>query len=274
MPTPTQRTDIAWRARLHEVIFEADTPTGKTFDVVLIWLIISSVAVVMLESVRPIRATYGTHLRAAEWGFTLLFSIEYVLRLISVRRPMRYATSFFGVVDLVAVLPTYLSLFIPGGQALLSVRALRLLRVFRVLKLAHHVSEAAVLVRALRSARYKFTVFIATVLTLVIIMGSLLYLVEGAEHGFTSIPRSVYWAIVTVTTVGYGDIAPQTNIGQVLAAAAMLLGYAIIAVPTGIMTVELGRAARHEVSTQACPRCSREGHDVDAVHCKFCGAKM
>lgn len=274
MPTPTPRAHAAWRARLHEVIFEADTPMGKTFDVVLIWLIILSVVVVMLESVQAIRATSGPLLRATEWGFTLVFSVEYVLRLISVRRPLRYATSFFGVVDLVAVLPTYLSLFIPGGQALLSVRALRLLRVFRVLKLAHHVREAGVLMRALRAARFKFTVFIATVLTLVIIMGSLLYLIEGAEHGFTSIPRSVYWAIVTVTTVGYGDIAPQTNIGQVFAAAAMMLGYAIIAVPMGIVTVELDRASRHEVSTQACPRCSLEGHDVDAVYCKFCGAKL
>ncbi len=263
-----------WRHQLHDVIFEADTPLGKAFDLALIWLIVLSVFAVMLETVASIRADYGRILRAAEWMFTVLFTIEYVLRLISVKRAWRYAVSFFGIVDLVAILPTYLSLLLPGGQALLVVRALRLLRVFRVLKLAHHVKEAAVLMRAMKASRYKFTVFIATVITLVIIMGSLIYLIEGAEHGFTSIPRSIYWAIVTITTVGYGDIAPQTNIGQVVAAIAMLMGYAIIAVPTGIVTVELGRQSRLEVSTQVCRSCAREGHEADAVHCKFCGAKL
>ncbi len=263
-----------WRARLHEIIFEADTPAGKMFDVILIWVIVLSVFTVMLESVRSLREAHGDILRTIEWGFTLLFTVEYIIRLVCVQKAWRYATSFFGIVDLVAILPTYLSLFLPGGQALLSVRALRLLRVFRVLKLAHHVKEAGVLMRALRAARYKFTVFISAVLTLVVILGSLIYLVEGSPNGFTSIPRSIYWAIVTVTTVGYGDIAPQTNVGQFLAAIAMLLGYAIIAVPTGIVTVELDRASRLEVSTQVCRHCSREGHDADAAHCKFCGAKL
>ncbi len=274
MPSPTTRRHESWRARVHEVIYEADTPAGKAFDVVLICLIVLSVITVMLDSVQPISDVHGELLRGIEWGFTVLFTVEYLLRLLSVGQALRYATSFFGIVDLVAILPTYLSVFIPGGQTLLAVRVLRLLRVFRVLKLGHHVKEAGVLIRALRAARYKFTVFLATVLTLVVILGSLIYLVEGAANGFTSIPRSVYWAIVTVTTVGYGDIAPQTNIGQFFAAITMMIGYAIIAVPTGIVTVELSRAVRHEVSTQACPRCSREGHDTDATHCRFCGARL
>ncbi len=272
--TKAEESAPGWRHQLHDIIFEADTPAGKTFDLVLIFLIVLSVFAVMLETVATIRASYGPILRVAEWVFTILFTIEYVLRLISVKRAWRYAVSFFGIVDVVAILPTYMSLFLPGGQALLVVRGLRLLRAFRVLKLAHHVKEAAVLMRVMKASRYKFTVFIATVITLVIIMGSLIYLIEGAERGFTSIPRSIYWAIVTVTTVGYGDIAPQTNIGQIVAAIAMLLGYAIIAVPTGIVTVELGRQSRAEVSTQVCRTCTKEGHEWDAVHCKFCGAKL
>jgi voltage-gated potassium channel len=263
-----------WRHQLHEIIFEADTPTGKVFDVALIWLIILSVIAVMLESVASIRASYGPILRVSEWVFTVLFTIEYVLRLLCVRKAWRYAVSFFGVVDLMAILPTYLSLLFPGGQALLVLRGLRLLRTFRVFKLAHHVKEAGILLRALRATRYKFTVFMATVLTLVLVLGSLIYLVEGAANGFTSIPRSIYWAIVTVTTVGYGDIAPQTNVGQFLAAIAMLLGYAIIAVPTGIVTVELGRQSQAQVTTQSCRHCSREGHEWDASHCKYCGWKL
>jgi voltage-gated potassium channel len=259
---------------MHEIIFEADTPAGKLFDVVLIWLIIASVLAVMLESVPAVRMQYGPFLRGGEWGFTLLFTVEYGLRLICSRRPARYAASFFGMVDLVAILPTWLSLVIPGSQALLSVRALRLLRVFRVLKLGHHVKEAGLLMRALRATRYKLTVFVAVVLTLVLILGSLIYLVEGASHGFTSIPKGVYWAIVTVTTVGYGDITPQTPVGQLLAAFAMILGYAIIAVPTGIVTVELDRAVRADVTTQVCPNCTREGHDRDATHCKYCGERL
>ena len=259
---------------MYEVIFEADTPAGKLFDVVLIWLIIASVLTVMLESVQSVRAEHGLALRTAEWVFTALFTVEYLLRLICVPRAVRYAASFFGIVDLLAILPSYLSLVIPGGQALVSVRALRLLRVFRVLKLAHHVKATGLLMRALRATRYKITVFMAAVVTLVVILGSLIYLVEGAAHGFTSIPRSVYWAIVTVTTVGYGDIAPQTPIGQLIASFAMIIGYAIIAVPTGIVTVELDRAIRHDVTTQTCPHCMREGHDRDATHCKYCGEKL
>jgi voltage-gated potassium channel len=268
------RPDTGWRHRLHEVIFEADTPAGKAFDVALILAIVASVAAVMLDSMAGIRHAYGPLLLAVEWLFTLLFTVEYLLRLFSVQRPVRYATSFFGVVDLLSVVPTYLSVLIPGSRYLLVIRLLRVLRVFRILKLAQYVGEIRHLNRALRASRRKITVFLATVLTLVVVLGSLMYVIEGEEHGFTSIPKGIYWAVVTLTTVGYGDISPQTNLGQSLAALVMILGYGIIAVPTGIVTVEFARAFQPEVSTQACPQCAAEGHDPDAVHCKFCGARL
>lgn len=263
-----------WRFRLHEVIFEADTPAGKAFDVALLVAIVLSVSAVMLESVAEVRERFGRALFVVEWTFTLLFTAEYLLRLACVGRPLRYALSFFGVVDLTAVLPTFLGLFIPGAHSLVVVRALRLLRVFRVLKLAHFVGEAALLRTALKASSRKIIVFLGTVVTLVLIIGSLMYLVEGEEHGFDNIPQSIYWAIVTLTTVGYGDIAPETVLGRLLASLVMIIGYAIIAVPTGIVTVEIAQASRKPVSTQACPQCSREGHDADAVFCKFCGAKI
>ena len=262
------------RLRVREVIFGHETPAGKAFDVGLIGLIVASVLIVMLDSVQDFRAEYGTWLRAAEWVFTLVFTTEYLLRLWCAPSAAGYARSFFGLVDLVAILPTYLSLVIPGGQALLTVRALRLLRVFRVLKLAHYVAEAAVLVRALRASRHKITVFVASVLTLVTTLGSMMYLIEGPAHGFTSIPRSVYWAIVTLTTVGYGDITPRTAGGQGLAAVIMILGYGIIAVPTGIVTVEIAAAARQAYSTRTCPQCALTGHDGDAQFCKRCGHRV
>ena len=263
-----------WRRKLHEVIFEADTPAGKLFDVALIFCILCSVAVVMLESIAAVRQEHGELLRALEWTFTILFSIEYILRLLSVGKPVRYAKSFFGVVDLLAVLPTYLSRIVPGSQFLIVIRGLRVLRIFRVLKLVQYVSEAGVLLQALRASRRKITVFLFTVLTLVVILGSMIYIIEDGNNGFTSIPRSIYWAIVTLTTVGYGDISPQTALGQALAALIMILGYSIIAVPTGIMSLEISRASEHPVTTQACPECSAEGHDRDAKHCKYCGAKL
>ena len=263
-----------WRARTHEIIYEADTPEGKAFDVALIFTILLSVGVVMLESTAEARARHGSALRAAEWAFTILFTIEYGVRLWCVRRPLRYATSFFGVVDLLAILPTYASLLFPGAQALLVIRTLRILRVFRVLKLAHYVAEIEVLMRALRASARKIFVFVFTVMTLVAILGSLMYLIEGPENGFTSIPRGAYWAIVTLTTVGYGDISPQTSAGQAMASMIMILGYGMIAIPTGIVTVELSASARRGVSGQACPDCGGEGHAPDAVHCKHCGAKL
>ena len=263
-----------WRLILHEVIFEADTPAGKWFDVLLILAILTSVVMVMLDSVVTIQKSYGRFLLAGEWFFTILFTIEYILRLLSVGRPMAYATSFFGVVDLLAILPTYLSIFIPGAQYLLVIRILRVLRIFRILKLVQYLGEARMLTQALRASSRKITVFLAVVLTLVTIFGSLIYLIEDPKDGFTSIPKSIYWSVVTLTTVGYGDISPKTNLGQLLSALIMIIGYGIIAVPTGIVTVELAQAFKRQISTQACPECSAEGHDTDAKHCKYCGSKI
>jgi voltage-gated potassium channel len=263
-----------WRFRLHEVIFEADTPSGKAFDIVLLLSIGLSIFAVLLESVAGIRETYGPALRAVEWFFTILFTVEYLLRLLSVNRPWRYAVSFYGVVDLLAILPTYLSLIVVGTQSLLVIRALRLLRVFRVLKLAHFVKEAQFMRGALRASARRIVVFLGTVLILVLIVGALMYLIEGPERGFTSIPQSIYWAIVTMTTVGYGDIAPQTVPGRMLASLVMIMGYGIIAVPAGLVTVELAVAGKRKISTQACPDCSAEGHDPDARFCKYCGARL
>ncbi|RIL05149.1 MAG: ion transporter [Proteobacteria bacterium] len=264
-----------WRARLHEIVFEADTPEGRAFDVTLVVLILAAVVTAMLESVRSLPAAVHDGLVVAEWIFTALFTIEYGLRLLSVQRPLRYATSFFGVVDLLAVLPTYLSLLFPGSQSLLVIRALRLLRIFRILKLAHFLSEAQALRRALLQSRAKITVFLATVLIAVTIVGAAMYLIEGPEHGFTSVPMATYWAIVTMTTVGYGDISPGTAAGKLLASLLMVLGYSLIIVPTGIVSAEMAQQAmRRPISTQACPSCSREGHDADARHCKWCGAAL
>ncbi len=268
------KTPDGWRPLLHEIIFEADTPAGKWFDVLLIWSILLSVAAVLLDSVASIRAEHGGLLYGIEWFFTILFTVEYLLRLMSIGRPLKYAISFYGIVDLLSIVPTYLSLLFPASKYLIVIRILRILRVFRVLKLVQYVREANVLMRALRASRRKIFVFLYTVLTLVIVFGALIYLIEGEANGFTSIPRSIYWAIVTMTTVGYGDISPQTGIGQMVASVIMILGYGIIAVPTGIVTVELSQALGQEVSTQACPECSAEGHDPDAVHCKYCGAKL
>ena len=271
---PMSTDQASLRSRLHEIIFEADTPAGKAFDVALLVLIILSVVAVMLESTSTIAARYGPWLRTFEWVVTILFTIEYLLRLYSVGNPLRYARSFFGIVDLLAILPTYLSIFIPGAQTLLVIRALRLLRVFRVLKLAQFVGEASELRAALRASARKIIVFLGAVLTIVVIVGSMMYLIEGEANGFTSIPVSIYWAIVTMTTVGYGDIAPQTALGKILASAIMIMGYGIIAVPTGIVSVELAGVTRKKISTQACPQCGAEGHDADAVHCKYCGDEL
>ena len=270
----TDRSDRGWRDVLFEVIFEADTPAGKWFDIVLIVSILLSVLTVMLDSVNSINVTHGRLLQDIEWFFTILFTVEYVLRLLCVGKPMRYAVSFFGVVDLLAILPTYMSPLFPSSRYVVVIRVLRVLRIFRVLKLGHHTKEATMLRNALYASRRRILVFFSAVLTLVVIIGSLMYVIEGEEYGFTNIPRSVYWAVVTLTTVGYGDISPQTAPGQFLAAIVMILGYSIIAVPTGIVTAELTRAHTAESSCQACPSCSAEGHDRDARHCKFCGAKL
>jgi voltage-gated potassium channel len=264
----------ALRARLHEIIFEADTPEGRLFDLLLLVAIVSSVAVVLLESVPSVRVRAGPTLRALEWGFTILFTIEYFLRLASVGRPLRYARSAYGLIDLIAILPSYVSLVFPGAQSLLVIRLLRLLRVFRVLKLAEYLRESRTLVQALRASWRKIAVFLLAVVTIVVVVGTLMYVIEGERHGFTSIPISIYWAVVTLTTVGYGDLAPATTLGRALAVLLMLTGYGIIAVPTGIVTAELTRVTGQPISTQACPACGTGGHDHDALYCRRCGTKL
>lgn len=269
-PHPT----TPWRAKLHEIIFGTDTRTGKAFDVILLWSILVSVLVVMLESVREIYFAYGDVLDFAEWGFTILFSLEYLLRILSVRRPARYALSFFGLVDLFAILPAYLGLIMPEAESLLVIRTLRLLRVFRVFKLSNFLDQAEVLRAAVKSSMPKITVFLGTVVAVVVIVGTMMYLIEGEENGFTSIPASIYWAIVTMTTVGFGDIVPHTVLGKMLASTLMIAGYAIIAVPTGIVTVELSRQSRISLDLRSCVSCNSRGHDGDAKFCKHCGGDL
>ena len=269
-----KNSTLTGRARLHEIIFEADTRAGKAFDVLLIVSIVLSVIAVMLESIRAVQISHGDLLYGVEWVFTILFTVEYVLRLSCVGRPIRYATSFFGIVDLLAIAPTYLSLVIPGSQVLIVIRILRLLRIFRVFKLAQYLTEANLLLQAFRSSGRKIIIFLMTIVALTLIFGSVMYVVEGERNGFTSISRSIYWAIVTMTTVGYGDISPKTSLGQAVAAIVMIIGFSIIAVPTGIITAELTRTLAPNVSTQACPECSAEGHPVGAIYCKDCGSKL
>jgi len=228
----------------------------------------------MLDSMRELRTAYGATLNRLEWGFTLLFTAEYLVRLVAGRRPLKYATSFYGIVDLLSILPTYLSLWAANTHYLLVIRLLRILRIFRVLKLTTYVGEARLLTQAIQASRRKIGVFFFAILTLVVILGSIMYVVEGESNGYTSIPRSIYWAIVTLTTVGYGDISPKTDLGQFISSLVMILGYAIIAVPTGIVTVEMANAFRHASNTQACPSCAAEGHDNDAVYCKYCGSRL
>ena len=263
-----------WRVYLHRVIFEADTAAGKAFDVALIVCILLSVSAVMLESIAPLRAQYGAALSVAEWIFTILFTVEYILRLLCVGKPRKYAGSFFGVVDLLAIVPTYASLPPPGSHYLIVIRLLRILRIFRLFKLVQYLNEARMIGQALRASSRKIAVFLFAVLTLIVIFGSLIYMVEGEENGFISIPRSIYWTIVTLTTVGYGDISPKTGLGQFLASIVMILGYGIIAVPTGIVTVEMTHGFKKEFTTRSCPACGAEGHDVDAEFCKFCGESL
>jgi voltage-gated potassium channel len=272
--TLDQKPAAGWRRRAYEVVFEADTPAGRRFDLVLIWAIVASVVVVVVESVAAVRARYGAALTAAEWAFTLVFTAEYLTRLAVVRRPARYAASPLGLVDLMAIAPTYLSLLLPGAQALVVVRVLRVLRVFRVLKLTAYLQESRVLADALWAGRRKIGVFLFAVLTLLVVIGSVMYLVEGEENGFADIPTSVYWAVVTLTTVGYGDIAPRTPLGRALSAGVMILGYSIIAVPTGIVTAELTRAGRGPGGRPACAGCGAGGHDADARFCKYCGGAL
>ena len=261
------------REKLYVIIFEADTPAGKTFDVVLLLIILASIFLVMLESVASINLQYRETLHILEWVITVFFSIEYGLRAIVVRKPWTYILSFYGIIDLLAVLPTYLSLVIVGSHSLMVIRAFRLLRVFRILKLSRFTQAGQNLGKALRSSREKIFVFLFFVINMVIIVGTLMYLIEGPEHGFNSIPSSIYWAIVTMTTVGYGDISPQTPQGQLLASLVMIVGYAVIAVPTGIVTSEMIRGSKSS-NTQVCPQCLYDKHENDALYCKKCGARL
>lgn len=269
----TNKKLSSWKYRLHEIIYEADTPSGKLFDIILLIAILASVLFVMLESVDEINIKYGYQLNIAEWVITVLFSIEYILRIISVKKPAKYIFSFYGVIDFLSTVPKYLSLFIVGSQNLAALRALRLLRVFRILKLARFVGASNKLVIALKQSRAKIAVFLFFIVIVCIILGTIMYMVEGAENGFTSIPRSIYWAIVTLTTVGYGDIAPGTFLGQVIASSIMILGYAIIAIPTGIVSSELMKN-KVETNTQSCPNCLKDKHQDKAVFCYHCGAKL
>lgn len=256
------------------IIFEAHTPAGKAFDVGLICCILLSVLAVLLDSVAALHERYGDYFLAIEWFFTILFTLEYGLRLWCIDNTARYARSFYGIVDLLGILPTYISLFVTDTQYLLVIRILRVLRVFRVLRMVRYVGEADLLREALIASRRKITVFISSVLALVIIFGSFMYLVEGDENGFTSIPRSIYWAVVTLTTVGYGDLTPQTPLGQVMATFVMIMGYGIIAVPTGIVTLELSEAHRRAANTRTCSECSAEGHVAEAIYCWRCGEHL
>ena len=263
-----------WRHKIFVVIFKAETRSGKAFDVILIASILLSVVTVMMDSVQSIHEQYGSQLYAIEWFFTILFSIEYLFRVICVRTKRYYVFSFYGIIDFLSIVPTYLSVILPGSQYLLVIRSLRILRIFRVLKLVQYVDEANLLKQALRTSARKIFVFLFAVLTLVTIMGSLLYMIEGAENGFTSIPRSIYWAIVTLTTVGFGDIAPQTGLGQALASLIMIIGYGIIAVPTGIVTYDMTQTFKEDDAVTRCSNCQKAGHDSDASFCKYCGNKL
>lgn len=263
------------KEKTYEVIFEADTREGRLFNVVLFICIVVSIITIILESVVPVRERFSTILKVLEWTITILFTVEYMARVWSVKDKKRYIFSFMGIIDLLSTLPTYIAVFITGAQSLMVFRSLRLLRIFRIFKLSRYVGEGEYLVRAMKASRHKIIVFMLTVMTSVIIAGTVMYMIEGPEHGFKDIPTSIYWAIVTMTTVGYGDIAPETSIGQAIASLIMILGYGIIAVPTGIVSSEMIAMKKdHVITTQVCPHCLKEGHDVDAIFCKYCGGKL
>jgi voltage-gated potassium channel len=274
-----KKPTTSWKTKLHEIIYEADTPAGKWFDIILLLLILASIIVVMLESVGYIGSVYQVELNIAEWVITILFTLEYIARIAVIRKPSEYIFSFYGIIDFLSTIPKYLSLFILGSHALVALRALRLLRVFRILKLARFIGEGNQLLNALRASRAKILVFLMAIFMLCIILGTIMYMIEGGQEasGFTSIPRSVYWAIVTLTTVGYGDIAPTTAFGQFIASIIMILGYAVIAVPTGIVSAEMTKPKAEKkihLNTQSCSHCSAEFHRDDAKFCHECGYKL
>ena len=263
------------KSKLFEIIFEADTKAGKAFDIILLIFIVFSIALVMLSSIRKIELEYHNFLIYSEWIITIFFTIEYSLRLIVSPKPIKYAKSFYGIIDLLSIIPTYLAIFLTGGHAFMVLRSLRLLRMFRIFKLSRYVHGASVISKALKASLPKISVFLFGVVMIVIIVGSLMYIIEGEENGFSSIPRSVYWAIVTLTTVGYGDISPQTDLGQLISSMLMIVGYSIIAVPTGIISGEVYTSNKKNLlSTQVCPSCMSEDHDGDSIFCKHCGTKL
>jgi len=280
LPPPSAAARHPVKQRLFEVIFEADTPAGKAFDVALLIVILTSIVVVMLETVVSIELQFGLALLVAEWVFTALFTIEYFLRIVAVARPRSYIFSFFGIVDLLAILPTYLSLLVPGSQSLQVIRAFRLMRVFRIFKLGRYLKEAATLRQILADSRPKIIVFVTAILVTVVFVGAAMHLIEGPENGFTSVPQSMYWAVVTMTTVGYGDIAPHTVLGKIIASLLMIVGYSLIVVPTGILSTSVARATMQRagvstvVTTRACPSCGSEGQSSSAKHCSQCGAAL
>lgn len=271
----TYKTTNNWKKKLHDIIYEADTPEGKWFDIILIFTIIVSIILVMLESVESIDVKYHQVLNILEWIITGLFTIEYIARIISIKKPANYIFSFYGIIDLLATIPKYLSFIFVGSHALIALRALRLLRVFRILKLARYLGAVSTLTTALKASRLKISVFLLTVVVLTIILGTIMYLIEGPKNGFTSIPYSMYWAIVTLTTVGYGDISPHTPIGQFIASIVMILGYGIIAVPTGIVTSEMSKIEhKTHTNTQHCPHCDADKHLDNSKYCHNCGEKL
>lgn len=264
------------RRKLHRIIYEADTPTGKLFDIILLVLILISIAAIMFESVAAVRFKYGHILHIIEWSITILFTIEYIARVLTVRKPIKYILSAYGIIDLLAILPSYISLLLPGAHLLASLRAVRLLRVFRILKLGHFIGASNMLMIALKRSRDKIFVFLFTVVILCIIFGTLMYMIEGPLNGFSDIPVSIYWTIVTLTTVGFGDITPQTGLGQFLSMVIMIMGYGIIAVPTGIVTSEIvsKKDIKPTTNTTSCPNCNETNHKDHANFCYNCGEKL
>ena len=263
--------DNKLKLKLYEIIFEAETKLGKRFDLVLLWVIVVSIALVMLESMHSVNDEYGYWLRLGEWIVTITFTLEYILRIYVLKKPISYIFSFYGLVDLLSILPTYLSLFLTGASGLMVIRVFRLLRIFRILKLSRYTKEASSIMLALKQSRHKLSVFLAAIITISVILGTIMYMIEGEENGFTSIPEGIYWAIVTLTTVGYGDISPHTDLGKFISSFVMILGYTIIAVPTGIVAVAFNQKKPKMISTQVCSNCFCQTHDADAKYCKRCG---
>ena len=264
----------SWKRELHEIIYEADTPNGKLFDLILLITILASIVLVMLESIDSINDSYGTFLNISEWIITGLFTLEYILRIIAIKKPLKYIFSFYGIIDLLSTIPKYLSLIFIGSHHFAALRALRLLRVFRILKLTRYIGASNKLLIALKASRAKIGVFLFFIIILCVILGAIMYMIEGADNGFTSIPKSIYWAVVTMTTVGYGDIAHQTPFGQFIASIIMILGYAIIAIPTGIVSSEISKTDSIDTNTQSCPNCGIDGHKDGAEFCYSCGTKL